>query len=96
MIIDLQEKLKEKLKRTLPPHAFSAASSGTSPAARRMVKEALTLAKAGNFSGAVDTAFTAGYVAACAEIAEELKNMLKECLPEVYEARYGKKGGGKK
>ena len=31
-----------------------------------MVKEALALTKAGNFTGAVDTAFTAGYMAACA------------------------------
>jgi hypothetical protein len=95
MIIDLQERLK-KLKRALPSQTFSMEKTADHPAARRMVKEALILARAGNFSGAVDTAFTAGYVAACAEIAEELKNMLKEYLLEVYEARHGKKGGGKK
>jgi len=76
VIVNLQEKLKEKLKKTLPPYAFSAANSGISPAARRMVKEALALAKAGNLSGAVDTAFTAGYVAACANLAKELERAL--------------------
>jgi len=57
-----------------------------------MVKEALTLAKAGNLSGAVDTAFTAGYTAACLKIAGELQRILAECLPE----NYGKKGGTEK
>lgn len=96
MIIDLHERIKEKLKRALPSQAFSMEKTENYPATRRMVQEALILAKAGNLSGAVDTAFTAGYVAAYAEIAEELERILKECLPEVYEARRKKKGGGKK
>ncbi|MCL6448228.1 MAG: hypothetical protein K6U04_08765 [Armatimonadetes bacterium] len=96
MIIDLQKKLKEKMKKTLPPHTFSASSSGTLPDARFMVKEALILAKAGNLSGAVDTAYTAGYVACATEIKKELDKILKEYCPEIWEARQGKKGRSKK
>ncbi len=75
-VADLQKRLNEKLKKELPPYAFSVSAAGISPAARRMVKEAVILAKAGNLTGAVDTAFTAGYVAACAKLAKELERAL--------------------
>lgn len=80
MIIDLQEKIRERLKKALPSQAFSVEKTESCPAARRMVKEALILAKAGNFSGAVDTAFTAGYVAACQEVLQALREAQKKML----------------
>ncbi|AEG15199.1 hypothetical protein Desku_1619 [Desulfofundulus kuznetsovii DSM 6115] len=81
MIIDLQKRLQEKMKKTLPPHAFSVENSRTMPEIRQMVEEALILAKAGNLSGAVDAAYMAGYTAAYAEAVEMLRGALKGCLP---------------
>jgi hypothetical protein len=72
MIIDLQERLK-KLKRALPLQTFSMEKTADHPDARRMVREALALAKGGNFSGAVEVAFASGYVTAWEEVIQTLR-----------------------
>ncbi|MCL6558333.1 MAG: hypothetical protein K6U74_05940 [Firmicutes bacterium] len=80
MIIDLQEKIRERLKRAIPSQAFSMEKTENNPDARRLVQEALILAKAGNFSGAVDTAFTAGYITACEEVLQALREAQEKLL----------------